>query len=87
MGKATTPTVDNKGFGAFLGKKITLYCGIYIYCGTLLSADQKCLMLDNAQIVYNTGPHDTPDWEDAKEMPHKVWYVRTAAIESFGYFK
>jgi len=78
--------VTDEGYEAFLGKRITLYCGIYIYTGTLVGVNDDFLKLEDAAIVYETGAHNTNEWADAQRMPND-WYVRINAVESFGAFK
>lgn len=78
--------ITDEGYEALLGERVTFYCGIYIYCGKVAAIADQFIRLEDAEIVYNTGPHDTPVWEDAKPMPHD-WNVQIAAIESFGIFK
>lgn len=77
---------DTEGLYALLGKRVTLFCGVYIYTGNLVGVNETCVKLSDAAIVYETGAFDGSPWKDAQKLP-KDWYVRTAAIESFGELK
>lgn len=78
--------VENEGFDAFLGQKITVYCFGFIYTGILEGVNDKFIKLNGAKIVYDTGSHQSKDWQTAEPMPGS-WYVMISAIESFGDFK
>lgn len=78
--------VSGDGFDSFLGEKITVYCGVYIYTGILSGVNDLFLKLDEAKIVYDTGPHGSNEWADAEKF-NGSWYVMINAIESFGDFK
>lgn len=78
--------VSGEGLQKLLGERVTLYCMNYIYTGKLTGVNETCVLLTNAAIVYNTGPHNTNTWEDAQALPHD-WYVQLSAIESFGVLK
>ena len=71
------------GFDALLGEKICLFCGVYIYTGKLIGVNEDHLELDEAKIVYETGPLDRDDWKDAQPLPNP-WRVTKQAIESWG---
>lgn len=77
---------DEEGLDAFLGKIITVFCGVYIYTGKLVGVNETCIKLQGAAIVYETGPFTDKDWKDAQKLPN-IWYVATASIESFGELK
>ena len=74
---------DSEGLQSFLGKKITLFCGVYIYTGKCVGVNDTCVKLADAFIVYETGPLNARDWKDAQALPGD-WYVQVASIESFG---
>jgi hypothetical protein len=71
------------GLEAHLGEKITLFCMIYIYTGTLTGVNDSDVELTCGKIVYETGELTAGDWKDAQLLP-SPWNVRTAAIESWG---
>lgn len=78
--------VEGEGLVSLLGERVTFYCAAFIYTGKLVGVNDSCVKLEDAAIVYNTGPHDTKTWEDAQALPHD-WYVQLTAVESFGLFK
>lgn len=83
MKKIVTVTeVEGEGLVALMGKKVLLFCLNYIYTGTLNGVNDKCVLLDDAQIVYETGAFDKKSFTDAQLLPFPL-YVSTAAIESF----
>jgi hypothetical protein len=84
--KVVVKEVENEGLSAFLGKKVTLFCNSYFYTGVLSGVNSTCVKLDNAAIVYETGPLNDKIWKDVQSLPG-VWYVQVSAIESFGELK
>lgn len=84
--KMLVKEVENEGLPALLGKRVTLFCGVYIYTGNLVGVNDTCLKLSEAAIVYETGDFKTSTWKDAQPLP-KDWYVTLASIESFGELK
>lgn len=85
--KVIVQEVDGEGLESLLGKTVTLFCGVYIYTGKLVGVNDKCVKLDDAKIVYETGAFDTREWKDAQAIPNKFWYIQIASIESFGIMK
>ena len=83
---ATVIEVEGEGFEALLGERVTLWCMNYIYTGTLKGANDKFVLLEDASVVYETGPLTDKTWKDAQKLPGP-WYVCTAAVESFGILK
>ncbi len=80
--------IEEKGEGLLklLGQRVTLFCMNYIYTGDLVGVNDSCVLLQNAAIVYETGPLDSGAWKDSQKLPGD-WYVQTSAIESFGVLK
>ena len=78
--------VPGEGLDKLLGERVTLFCAIYIYTGKLIGVNDKCVLLEDAAIVYETGPLNDKTWKDAQTLPGE-WYVSTAMIESFGRLK
>ena len=74
------------GFEAMLGETVTLFCMNYIYTGKLVGANDACVELSDAMIVYETGDLTTSEWTDAQPLPHN-WCVQIAAVESWGQLK
>lgn len=79
--------VEAEGLLALIGQNVTLFCGVYIYNGNLVGVNESCVKLENAGIVYETGAFTDKQFKDIQKLPNSVWYVKTAAIESFGVFK
>jgi hypothetical protein len=78
----TVTEVDGEGLVALTGKRVMLFCMNYIYTGTLTGVNQTCVLLEDASIVYETGPFDKATFGDAQKLPHQL-YVQASAIESF----
>ena len=77
---------EKEGLMALLGKKVTLFCSAYIYTGTLVGVNDKSVKLEDAGIVYETGPLCYAKWKNKEALP-KDWYVTIHSIESFGELK
>jgi hypothetical protein len=82
--KKIVEDVQGEGLDKFLGEKILLMCGCYFYSGTLKGINDDCVLLEDASIVYETGPWTDGVYKDAQRLPSKQWYVSKQAIESFG---
>lgn len=88
MFKMVEIPADQSGFGALLGKRITLFCLNYIYTGVLTGVNEKFVLLTGSPaIVYETGPFSEKKWKDAQALPNDELYVMTSAIESFAIVK
>jgi len=75
--------VKDGGLQSMLGKKITLFCMIYIYTGKLIGVSEDHVELESPLLVYETGELAVGCWEDAQKLPG-VHRVMRAAIESWG---
>jgi hypothetical protein len=84
--KVLVNEVENEGLVALMGKRVTLFCGVYIYTGKLVGVNDTCVKLEDAGIVYETGPFSDKKWKDCQSLP-KDWYVTMQSIESFGELK
>jgi len=71
------------GFEPLLGKRICLFCGIYIYTGVLKAVHDDHIELASPKLVFETGALNTGPWEDAQGLP-SPWRVMRQAIESWG---
>jgi hypothetical protein len=80
----TVTEVEGEGLTALLGEQVILFCMNYFYAGKLVGVNDTDVQLEDAKIVYETGPFDAKTWQSAERLPAKVWYVRTGAIESYG---
>ncbi len=85
--KVLVETKEGEGLESFMGQVVTLFCGIYIYTGKMVGVNDKCVKLEDAKIVYETGAFTDKAWKDVQTLPSKYWYVTTASIESFGICK
>ena len=79
-----TVEVEGEGLCALMGEQVLLFCLNYIYTGKLIGVNSSFVLLEGAQIVYETGAFDAAKFADAQALPTSQWYVQTAAIESFG---
>ena len=84
--KMIVTEVENEGLGVLMGKRVTLFCGIYIYTGKLVGVNTQCVKLEDAGIVYETGAFTDENWRDCQSLPND-WYVAIQSIESFGELK
>jgi hypothetical protein len=84
--KCLVKEVEDEGLDALIGQTVTLFCGVYIYTGKLVGVNESCVKLESAKIVYETGELTGMSWADAQALPGD-WYVKIAAIESFGILK
>jgi hypothetical protein len=78
--------VENEGLVSLIGQRITLFCMNYIYTGKLVGVNDSCVKLDDPAIVYDTGPFDTKEWQDAQNLPNSM-YIMLNSVESFGVIK
>jgi len=78
--------VEGEGLVKLMGERVTLFCMNYIYTGKLVGVNDTCVLLEDAGIVYETGPFTESHWKDCQKLPND-WYVSTQSIESFGVLK
>ena len=81
--KRLVEEVSGEGLEALLGENVALWCECYIYAGKLVGVNEHDVLLDDAKVVYETGPLCDSGFKDAQPLPSK-WYVRTSKIESYG---
>jgi len=67
---------------SLMGQRITVWCMNYIYTGKLTEVNADCIRLENAAVVYETGPFNEKEWRDAQALPNPV-YVMLTAVESY----
>lgn len=79
--------VSGEGLESLLGKTITLFCSNYIYQGKLVGVNITCIKLEDAHIVYETGPLNGNHRKDAQPFGSKFHYIQLQSIESFGEVK
>ena len=81
--KKLVEEVQGEGLESLIGETVVIWCFNYIYSGRLTGVNASDILLTDAKVVYETGPLCDPDFKDAQPLPHD-WYIRTAAIESYG---
>lgn len=77
---------DNEGLEKLLGEIVEVMCYRYIYHGKLTGVDDNEILIEDASIIFETGPYDKKDYEDIQKLGRDV-YVRTASIESYSLAK
>lgn len=75
--------VSGEGLVGLMGEQVTLFCANYIYTGRLVGVNDTFVKLEKASIVYETGAFTNTKYKDAQELPFD-WYIKTAAVESYG---
>lgn len=79
--------VSGEGLEGLLGKDVTIFCMNYIYSGKLVGVNTHDIKLQDACIVYETGPLNGNHRKDAQPFGAKFHYIRLSAIESYGSVK
>ena len=74
--------VEGEGLVSLLGERVLLFCSNYFYSGKLTGVNATCVLLEDAGIVYETGPFTDKQYKDYQRVGDKV-YVQTSFIESF----
>jgi hypothetical protein len=74
--------VADEGFLALMGQCVTIFSLNYIYAGTLVGVNDKFVKLENAHIVYETGPFTDKKFKDAQKVSDEL-YVQLATVESY----
>ena len=80
----TTTEVEGAGLLSLMGERVLLMCANYFYTGVLTGVTAEFVELDDPAIVYETGQWSAKTFMDEQKLHTKTFYVRTAAIESFG---
>jgi hypothetical protein len=78
--------VQGEGLEKLLGERVTFFCLDYIYTGKLVGVNTHDILLEDAAIVYETGPFNDDKWKDAQKLPNAL-YIRTACISSYTILK
>lgn len=79
--------VEGEGLESLLGERVLLMCANYFYTGKLIGVNAEFVCLEDPAIVYETGQWTAKTFQDEQRLHAKTFYVRTAAIESFGVSK
>jgi hypothetical protein len=80
----TVEEIEGEGLEALLGENVLIFSMNYIYTGKLVGVNEKFIKLEDAKIVYETGPFTDKKYKDAQSLPTKDWYIQLTSIESFG---
>lgn len=73
---------NGEGLDSLMGEQVIVFCVNYIYAGKLIGINKDDILLENGQIVYETGAFTDTKYKDAQEVADKL-YIRTSAIESY----
>ena len=76
--------VEGEGLVSLLGEEVILMCLNYFYGGKLAGVNEHDVLLEDAKIIYETGPWSDKSWKDAQKIGAPT-YVRIDKIEA--YFK
>lgn len=76
--------VEGEGLIGLMGETVMLMCLNYIYAGKLVGVNDSFVQLENAHIVYETGPFTDKYYKDAQKLSHDIFYISSSSIESFG---
>ena len=82
--KIITETKEAEGLESLLGETVLIICACYFYTGNLVGVNSSYIKLEDASIVYETGPWGDKSYKDAQKLPTKHHYVAIGMIESFG---
>lgn len=80
----TLVQASNEGLESLIGQKITLFCANYFYSGLLVGVGKNDVKLEDPSIVYETGAFTDNKYKDEQKLGVQFWYVKRAAIESYG---
>ena len=84
--KKIIEVTETEGLEKLLGEKVQLWCECYIYSGYLKGVNEHSVLLEEAYVVYETGPLTESGFKDAQPLGID-WYVAISKIESFGIVK
>jgi len=76
--------VQGEGLIGLMGEHVLIYCMSYIYTGILEGVNDTFIKLNDAKLVYETGPFDKSGYTDAQSLPGKTIYIMQQNIEAFG---
>jgi hypothetical protein len=79
--KKIVQEVEGEGLLALLGKRVMVWCGVYIYEGKLTGVNTHDILLEDASVVYETGSL-TGKPKNTEKLPNNL-YLRTQAIECY----
>jgi len=79
--------VKEEGLIKLLGKNVTFFCLNWIYTGELIGVNDKCVLIKNPSIVYETGKFSDKEFKDIQSLCVDEFYITMNCIESFGELK
>lgn len=83
MKKIVTVTeVDGEGLESLMDEQVILLCMNYFYAGKLTGVNERFVLLEDAEIVYETGSFSDKAWKDAQKFGQPL-YVMIDKIEAF----
>lgn len=74
--------VEGEGAVALLEQYVEVRCGNYHYAGKLVGVNDKCIKLEEAHTVFNSGAYTTKRYEDAQAHVQSELLVYFNFIES-----
>jgi len=74
---------QGEGLVGLLGKRVLLMCSTYFYSGKLVGVNDTDVKLEDAGIVYETGPWSQKGYADEQKVGDGAMYVRTSSIEAY----
>ncbi len=80
--KKIVTEVDGEGLVGLLGKRVLLMCANYFYSGVLAGVNTADVRLEDAAIVYETGPWTSKSFADEQSVGG-IMYVRVVSIEAY----
>ncbi len=80
--KKLVKQVEGEGLESLLGEYVVVWCLNYIYCGKLIGVNTHDILLEEAEVVYETGDLNASDFTDSQAVVNPV-YIRMACIESY----
>lgn len=66
------------------GEWVQIWCCVYIYSGRLLDVDADHYLIEDPEVVYETGPLTSAKFTDSQPLPDKTWLVARTGHESIG---
>ena len=74
--------VPNEGAISFLGQYVEVRCGNYHYAGKLVGVNDKCVKLEEAHTVFDSGAYTPKKYDDAQAHVQSELLVYFNFIES-----
>lgn len=74
---------EEGGLVTLLGKTVLFQCMNYNYIGKLVGVNATCIELEEAKVVFETGPYTSSTMKNAQPVHKNRLFIQTGAIESF----